>query len=65
MFNCQWRYEMKEQFLEPLHKSDKPYSGWKRPSRQTLTKADPAKVRRRRVHEDMKALKEIEQQYTF
>ncbi len=56
---------MSEQFLEPLHKNDTPYSGWKRPSRKTLTKADPAKVRHRRVHEDMKALKEIEQQYTF
>lgn len=56
---------MSDKFLEPLHKSNTPYLGWKRPSRQTLTKADPVKVRRRRVHEDMKALKEIEQQYTF
>ncbi len=57
---------MKERFLEPLHTSSNPYSGWKRPAKKDeQTKADPVKVRRRRVHEEMKALKDIKQQFTF
>lgn len=51
-------------FLEPLGKSKTHYDGWrKRPAKDKQIKAGPKLVRRRRVQEDMLALRDLNQQF--
>lgn len=51
-------------FLEPLGQSKAHYDGWrKRPTKEKQIKADPKLVRRRRVQEDMLALRDLDQQF--
>lgn len=51
-------------FLEPMGEQKSQYSGWKkRPTKEKQIKADPKLVRRRRVQEDMLALRDLNQQF--
>ncbi len=55
---------MSERFLEPVTSGKTEYSGWRRPSKKDLPiDTNPKLVRRRRVQEDLLALRDIEQQF--
>ena len=51
-------------FLDPIGHSKAPYDGWrKRPTKEKQIKANPKLVRRRRVQQDMLALRDLDQQF--
>ncbi|MFK3873083.1 hypothetical protein [Pseudoalteromonas rhizosphaerae] len=55
---------MSTPFLEPVTNVKTEYSGWRRPSKKDKPiDANPKLVRRRRVQEDLLALRDIEQQF--
>lgn len=55
---------MREQFLEPVTSGKTEYSGWRRPSKKDKPiDANPKLVRRRRVHADLLALRDIDRQF--
>lgn len=53
-------------FLESMSKSKTHYDGWrKRPTKDKQIKENPKLVRRRRVQEDMRALRDLDNQFNL
>jgi len=54
---------MSKPFLDPIAKPTGEYSGWRQVKKDPKKEPNPKLVRRRRVQEDLLALRDIDQQF--